>query len=66
MVQKDDSEISTCFAKLTMALENAAGVASEGQQNGLEHELLKELIEELDEALARAKAHLEWLRRHFA
>ena len=59
MFQNDDSEIGTRFAKLTRTLENAAGVASEGQQNGLEHELFKELIEGLDDALTQAKAHLE-------
>ena len=66
MVQNDNSQISTRFAKLTMVLENAAGIASEGQQNGLEHELFKELIEGLDDALTQAKAHLEWLRGHLS
>lgn len=63
MGQIDDREICTRFAKLTMVLENAAGVASEGQNEPLLQELGKDLIAELEVALATAEEHLRWLRQ---
>lgn len=66
MTDADRSQISLAFAEITMALENAANLASQGQNPSLPVANFLEIAEELQTEISKTLRQAHVLRKQLA